>query len=163
MAADIHIKIDTIPGQSEDKGFEGQIKIASFHWGMTQTTNFGSSTGGGAGRVNMQDLTFTHAVDKATPKLMIACCTGEHIKDAVLTCSKVGGGATIPFLKITLRDLIVSRVESAGQNNGDTPVETVSLAFREWETEYQEQDNKGAKKGGPVITGFDVQKNTKTK
>ena len=73
MAVDIHIKIDTIPGQSEHKGFEGQIQVENFSWAMNQVTNFGSATGGGAGKVNLGDLTFTHFVDKATPKLMIAC------------------------------------------------------------------------------------------
>jgi type VI secretion system secreted protein Hcp len=162
MAVDIHIKIDTIPGMSEVKGFEGQIKVESFGWGMSQTTNFSASTGGGAGRVNMQDLSFVHAVDKATPKLMMACCTGSHLKEAVMVCSKSGGDSTIPFLKITLSDVLVSAVHPSGANDGDTPTETVSLAFREYKVEYQEQDNKGAKKGGPVIAGFDVQKNTKT-
>lgn len=162
MAVDIHIKIDTIPGMSEVKGYEGQIKVESFSWGMSQTTNFSSSSGGGAGRVNMQDVHFVHAVDKATPKLMIACCQGTHIKDAVLVCCKAGGDSPIPFLKITLNDLIVSSVQPSGNNTGDTPTEVVALAFREYKVEYQEQDNKGAKKGGPVISGFDVQKNAKT-
>lgn len=162
MAVDIHIKIDTIPGMSEVKGYEGQIKVEEFAWGMSQTTNFSSSTGGGAGRVNMEDLTFVHAVDKATPKLMIACCKGDHLTEAVLVCCKAGGDSPVPFLKITLKDLIVSAVQPSGKNTGDTPTEIVKLAFREYKVEYQEQDNKGAKKGGPVIAGFDVQKNTKT-
>ena len=162
MAVDIHIKIDTIPGMSEHKDFAGQIMCESFSWGMTQTTNFGSSTGGGAGSVNMGDLTFVHKVDKATPKLMIACCTGQHIKDAVLTCRKAGGAAGVDFLKITLTDVIVSSVQPSGSNQDDTPSEAVSLAFAEYKVEYQEQDNKGSKKGGPVISGFSIQKNTKT-
>ncbi|MBT9489214.1 MAG: type VI secretion system tube protein Hcp [Rubrivivax sp.] len=162
MAVDIHIKIDTIPGMSGVKGYEGQIKVEGFGWGMTQTTNFSSSSGGGAGRVNMEDLTFVHAVDKATPKLMIACCQGTHLKEAVLVCCKAGGDAAVPFLKITLTDVIVAAVHPSGKNDGDTPTETVKLAFREYKTEYQEQDNNGAKKGGPVISGFDVQKNAKT-
>ena len=162
MAVDIHIKIDTIPGMSEVKGFEGQIKVESFSWGMSQTTNFAAGAGGGAGRVNMEDLSFVHAVDKATPKLMIACCQGTHLKEAVLICNKAGGDSPVPFLKITLTDVLVSAVHPAGKNDGDTPTEVVKLAFREYKTEYQEQDNKGAKKGGPVISGFDVQKNAKT-
>jgi type VI secretion system secreted protein Hcp len=162
MAVDIHIKIDTIGGQSEIKGFEGQIQVQSFSWNMSQTTSFGSSTGGGAGRVNMGDLTFVHAVDKGTPKLMIACCTGAHLKDAVLTCRKAGGESAVDFMKITLTDVIVSSVSPSGSNDGDTPVEAVSLSFAEYKVEYQEQDNKGSKKGGPVIAGFSVQKNAKT-
>ena len=35
MAVDIHIKIDTIPGNSEIKGFEGQIQLESFSWNMS--------------------------------------------------------------------------------------------------------------------------------
>lgn len=162
MAQDIHIKIDSISGMSEHKDFAGQIMCESFSWGMTQTTNFGSSTGGGAGRVNMGDLTFVHKVDKASPKLMIACCTGQHLKDAVLTCRKAGGAAPVDFFKITLTDVIVSSVQPSGSNQDDTPTEVVSLAFAEYKVEYQEQDNKGAKKGGPVISGFSVQKNSKT-
>lgn len=162
MAVEIYIKIDTIPGQSTTKGFEDQITVENFSWGMSQTTNFGSSTGGGAGRVNMGDLTFSHAVDKASPKLMIACCTGAHIASATLTCRKAGGDSPVDFLKITLTDIIVSNVTPSGSNMGDTPTESVSLAFAEYKVEYQEQDNKGAKKGGPVIAGFSVQKNTKT-
>ncbi|TXH41982.1 MAG: type VI secretion system tube protein Hcp [Burkholderiaceae bacterium] len=162
MAVDIHIKIDTIPGQSEHKGFEGQIQVENFSWAMNQVTNFGSATGGGAGKVNLGDLTFTHYVDKATPKLMIACCTGAHLKDAVLTCRKAGGESGVDFFKITLTDVIVSSVSPAGSNGGDTPIEAISLAFAEYKVEFQEQDNKGAKKGGPVIAGFNVQKNAKT-
>jgi type VI secretion system secreted protein Hcp len=162
MAVDMHIKIDTIPGHSEIKGFEGQIQLESFSWNMQQSTSFGSSTGGGAGKVNMGDMTFVHNVDKATPKLMIACCTGAHLKDAVLTCRKAGGESAVDFLKITLTDVIVSSVSPSGTNMGDTPTETVSLAFAEFKVEYQEQDNKGSKKGGPVISGFSVQKNNKT-
>lgn len=161
MAVDMHIKIDTIPGNSEIKGFEGQIQLESFSWNMQQTTSFGHSTGGGAGKVNVGDLQFVHFVDKATPKLMIACCTGAHIKDAVLTCRKAGGESAVDFFKLTLQDVIVSSVSPSGTKS-DTPSETVSLAFADFKVEFQEQDNKGAKKGGPVISGFSVQKNAKT-
>jgi type VI secretion system secreted protein Hcp len=162
MAVDIHIKIDTIPGQSEIKGFDGQIQVESFSWHMSQVTSFGTSSGGGAGKVNIDSLGFVHNVDKASPKLMIACCTGAHIKEAVLTCRKAGGESAVDFFKITLTDLIVSNVSPSGSNSGDTPVEAVSLSFAEFKVEYQEQDNKGAKKGGPVISGFNVQRNAKT-
>ena len=162
MAVDIHIKIDTIGGQSQIKGFEGQIQVQSFSWNMSQTTSFGSSSGGGAGRVNMGDLTFVHSVDKGTPKLMVACCTGAHLKDAILVCRKAGGDSAVDFMKITLTDVIVSSVSPSGSNDSDTPSEAVSLSFAEYKVEYQEQDNKGAKKGGPVIAGFNVQKNVKT-
>ncbi|MBH9577738.1 MULTISPECIES: type VI secretion system tube protein Hcp [Inhella] len=160
MAVNIHIKIDGIEGMSEVTGFEKQIQVESWSWGMSMPTNFGSSTGGSAGKVNLNDMTFMHMMDKASPKLMEACCTGKHIKDAVMTFCKAGGDAVVPFLKITMNDLLISSVQVGGAAN-DTPIETVCIAFREYKVEYQEQDNKGAKKGGPVIAGFDVQKNKK--
>lgn len=162
MAVDIHIKIDSIPGMSEHKDFEGQIQVESFAWGMSQTTSFGKSTGGAAGKVDVADLSFVHQLDKASPKLMIACCTGQHIKDAVLTCRKAGGTAGVDFLKITLTDVLISSVHPSGSTDGDTPSESITLAFAEYKVDYQEQDNKGAKKGGPVTAGFSVQKNSKT-
>ena len=78
------------------------------------------------------------------------------------TFRKAGGESAVDFLKITLTDLIVSSVAPSGANSGDNPIEAVSIAFAEYKVEYQEQDNKGAKKGGPIIAGFSIQKNAKT-
>ena len=79
-----------------------------------------------------------------------------------MTCRKVGGEQGIDFLKITLTDVLISTVQNGGSSSGDTPQETIQLHFSEYKVEYQEQDNKGAKKGGPIISGFSVQKNAKT-
>lgn len=162
MAVDIHIKIDSIPGSSVIDGYEDQIQVRSFGWGMSQPTSFSASSGGGSGKVNMKDLSFTHSVDKATPKLVMACCQGTALAEATLVCNKAGGDAKVPYLKITLTDVIVSSVTPKGEIKDDVPTEEVTLSFASFKIEYQEQDNKGAKKGGPVIGGFDVQKNKKT-
>ena len=159
MAVNMHIKIDSIPGMSKIDGFADEIQIESFSWGMSQTTNFQTSEGGGAGKANVGDMSFTHLVDKASPKLMLACCTGQHIKDALLTCRKVDGSGGVDFLKVTLTDVLVSSVQASGANSGDTPSESVSLAFGAYKVEYQEQDNKGAKKGGPIDAKFSIQQN----
>lgn len=161
MAVNIHIKIDSIPGMSQIDGFADQIQVSSFSWGMSQIANFQTAHGGGAGKANVQDLTFMHFVDKASPKLMLACCTGQHIKDAILTCRKVDGNSGVDFFKITLTDVLVSGVSPSGSNGDDTPAESVSLAFASYKVEYQEQDNKGAKKGGPIDVKYSIQQNKK--
>src|SRR3712207_8560183 len=43
------------------------------------TTLFRSG-GGGAGKVTMQDFHFTMKMNKASPKLMLACAQGDHIR-----------------------------------------------------------------------------------
>jgi type VI secretion system secreted protein Hcp len=159
MAVSMHIKIDTIPGMSEVEGKENQIQVHSFSWGATQTTNFKSATGGTAGVVDVHDLHFTHLYDNASPKLMQACATGQHIDSAVFTCRKAGGNSAIDFLTVTLSNVIVSSVTPSGSNTADTPTESVSLAFAEYRIEYQQQMNDGSKKGGPIEAKFSVQKN----
>lgn len=161
MAVNIHINIETIEGMSTVAGFEKQIQVESFSWGMSQVTSFATSKGGGAGKVNVSDLSIMHMVDKASPKLMLACCTGQHIPKATLTCHKVDGDAGVNFLVIELTDLLVSSVSPAGSNHGDTPMESVTLAFASYKVVYQEQDNKGAKLGGPIEVKFSVQDNKK--
>ena len=161
MAVNIHIKIDSIDGMSQVDGFTDQIQVDSFAWGMSQTTNFSTAQGGGAGKVQVQDLTFNHLVDRASPKLMIACSTGQHLKEATLSCRKVDGNGGVDFLKITLTDVLVSSVQSSGSNGDDTPTESVSLAFAAYKVEYQEQDNSGARKGGVIDAKFSIQQNKK--
>ena len=36
--------------------------------------------GGGSGKVNVQDLSFTKYVDKSSTDLMLFCCNGKHVK-----------------------------------------------------------------------------------
>ena len=92
---------------------------------------------------------------------MIACCTGAHLKDAVLTCRKAGGESGVDFFKITLTDVIVSSVSPAGSNGGDTPIEAFPWLSPSTRSSSRNKTTR-APKGGPVIAGFNVQKNAKT-
>src|SRR5258705_12211184 len=91
-AVDYFLKIDGIKGESQDSKHGGEIEIQSFSWGATQSGSFAQGGGGGAGKVNMQDFHFTGFHGVASPKLMLACATGEHIPSAVLTAPQNGEG-----------------------------------------------------------------------
>src|SRR5438105_2313480 len=86
---DYYLKIDGIDGESTKKGVEKWIEVISWGWGASNT---GSMThgGGGTGRVSVVDFHFSMTVNKATPKLFLACATGERIKHATLICRKAG-------------------------------------------------------------------------
>ena len=90
MAVDYFLKLDGIDGESADSKNKGQIDLQSFSWGEAQTGTHGAGGGGGAGKVQMQDFHFVMKNNKASPKLMLACANGEHIKKGVLTCRKAG-------------------------------------------------------------------------
>jgi type VI secretion system secreted protein Hcp len=69
MAVDMFIKIDDIKGESIDKTHKGEVQVLAWSWGATQSGSTHTGTGGGAGKVNVQDLSFTKYIDKATTNL----------------------------------------------------------------------------------------------
>ena len=52
------------------------------------------------GKVQMQDFHFVMNVNKASPKLFLACATGQHIKRRSLTGRKAGKEQQ-EYLKVT--------------------------------------------------------------
>ena len=65
--------------------------------------------GGGAGKATFQDLSFVHKIDKASPKLLQACATGAHLKEATITHRKAGKGQQ-EYLIIKMNDVIITGV-----------------------------------------------------
>jgi type VI secretion system secreted protein Hcp len=158
MAIDTFLKVGDVKGESQVKGFEDQIQVLAWSWGMSQSGTTHIGAGGGAGKVNVQDLSFTHYVDASTPTLMHACCTGKHFPDATLTMRKAGGDP-LPYYTVKLKDLIVTSVSSGGSSGEDLLTENVTLNFASFEVAYQPQDAKGAKKGGAIEVKYDIAKN----
>jgi len=108
----------------------------------------------------MQDFHFVMNVNKASPKLFLACATGEHIKKAVLTCRKAGKEQQ-EFLTISLSDLLVSSYQTGGSGSSNiVPTDQVSINFTKIEFDYKEQKADGTL-GAPVKAGYDVKANKK--
>jgi type VI secretion system secreted protein Hcp len=158
MPTDIFLKIEGIKGESKDKKHPDEIEISSFSWGMNQTGSFGTGGGGGSGKVHVQDVSFQKYIDKATAELQLHCCNGKHIPEAVLTVRKAGENP-LEYLKITFNDLLVSHISQAGAS-GDKVVESFSINFTKYKSEYVEQKADGS--GHPPVTaGYDLSKNEK--
>jgi type VI secretion system secreted protein Hcp len=158
MAIDSFLKLGTLKGESVVKGFEDQMQILSWGWGMSQTGTTHSASGGGAGKVDVQDLHFTKNLDAASPTLALSCCKGTHYDSAVLTMRKAGGTA-LEYVTITLTDVIITSYSMADSNGGDLLQDTIALNFAKFKYSYQPQDNKGAKKGGAIDATYDIAKN----
>jgi type VI secretion system secreted protein Hcp len=156
---DYFLKIDGIDGESGDAAHKGEIHLESWSWGEQQSgTHSGATGGGGAGKVQMNDFLFVMTVNKSSPKLMLACANGEHVKKAVLTCRKAGKEAQ-EFLKVTMSDLLVSSYQTSGSGHADIlPTDQISLNYSKIEFEYKEQKADGTL-GGAVKAGWDVKAN----
>jgi type VI secretion system secreted protein Hcp len=157
---DYFLKLDGIPGESKDHKHKDEIELESWSWGQHQTGTGHSGGGSGAGKVAAQDFHFTMKASKASPKLMLACAEGEHIKKATLVARKAGKGQQeYYFWKFT--DVFVSSYQSGGSAHSEVlPTDQVSLNFAKLEVEYKEQKDDGTP-GGATSAGYDYKLNKK--
>ncbi len=159
MPADYFLKIDGVSGESPDAKHKGEIQLESFSWGEANPggATLGGGGGAGAGKVQMQDLVFTMAVSKASPKLMLACATGKHHKEAVLTVRKAGKTQQ-EFLVFKFKDVVVTSYQIGGSELGDAPMDQGSLGFSTIQMEYKPQKADGSL-DTPVKAGWDLKQN----
>jgi len=156
MAVDYYLKIDGIEGESTDSKLKDQIQVLSWSWGETNTGTASHGTGMGAGKVSMQDFSFTMTVNKASPKLLLACAVGEHIKTALLTCRKAGTDQQ-EYLKIKFTELLISSYQIGGSMGADSlPVDHVSFNYAKIEVEYAPQKTADGTLAGPVKVGYNL-------
>ena len=160
MASDIFAKIGDIKGESADAKHKDEIEVLSFSWGVTNgaTIGAGGGAGGGAGagKATFQDLSIVHAIDKASPLLLKACATGEHLKEATITHRKAGKGQQ-EYLVVKMNDVIITGVVHGGSGEGSS--ETVSLVFAKVDFEYRPQKIDGTLDAG-IHFKFDIKANT---
>ena len=154
---DYFLKIDGIPGESADDKHKNEIDIESWSWGETNSGSHAYGGGGGAGKVSVKDINFTMRVNKASPKLFLACARGDHIKEALLTCRKAGKGQQ-EYLKIKFSDLLVSNYQTGGSTGDVVPVDQISLNFAKIEISYAPQKADGSL-DSPVVHNLDLKAN----
>ena len=123
MAFDCFLKIETIPGESTDDKHKDWIEVLSFSTGISQGSAGSRSTAGArsSGRADFADFTVVHSLDKASPKLALACAKGEHIKTVTMTLNRAAGNKE-QYMEYKLEDVLVSSVNSSGSmQSADTP------------------------------------------
>jgi len=162
MAMDMFILFpaESLKGESKDKKYgldKGGIDVLAWSWGMSNSGSFHTGGGGGAGKANVQDLSFTKYIDKASPGLMLACLKGTHIDDAKLIVRKAGD-TPLEYVEISLTEVLVAAVSTGGSGGEDRLTENVSLNFAKVNFIYRTQDKAGAKGKEPAFT-FDIAQN----
>ncbi|MEM1436266.1 MAG: type VI secretion system tube protein Hcp [Pseudomonadota bacterium] len=154
MAVDIFIKIEGIKGEAQDASHKEEIDVLAWAWGGSQSGNTHIGGGGGAGKVNYQDLSLTKYVDKSSPTLLQFMTTGKHVPSANLVVRKAGE-KPLEYIKLDLKDIIISSVSTGGSGGEDRLTENVTLNFREFKITYTPQ-NKDGTGGGAVDFGYDI-------
>lgn len=156
MSIDYFLKIDGIAGESVDAKHKNEIQLEAFSWGETNQAPPAAGGGGGAGKVQIQDFSFTMRLNKASPKLMLACAKGQHLKLATFT-ARHASKAQQEFLVLKFTDVLVSSYQTGGTVDV-IPMDQISLAFAKVEMEYRPQKPDGSL-DAPVKAGWDLKQN----
>jgi type VI secretion system secreted protein Hcp len=158
MAVDYFLKFDGIKGESTDAKHKDEIDVESWSWGETNTRGPGSGGGGGSSKVSMQDFHFVMRLNTATPGLMKACATGQHIKTATFSGRKAGKDQQ-EYLTIKFTEVLVSSYQTGGAGHAETvPSDQVSFNFSKIEVAYKRQKPDGTLEA-PVHFKYDLKTN----
>jgi type VI secretion system secreted protein Hcp len=161
MAASmIHLLIDGIEGESQDKDHSNEINVLSYSFGIS---NSASLTGGGwgTGKSSPSDFSFSMYKGKSSAKLLEKCNNGEHIPTVTLKLSKTTGADNPEVFEETkFKDVVVSSVSTGGAGEGD-PIESISLAFAAIEVDYKMQKTEGGSLESASTTTWDYKLNAK--
>ena len=161
MPVDMFMKIGDIKGEAKDAKHKQEIDVLAYSWGLSNSGTTHVGGGGGSGKVNVQDLSFTKYVDSASNALISHGCSGKHIPEATLVVRKAGGDKALEYITIKMSDVLVTSVSMGGSGGEDRLTENVTLNFAKFEYTYKEQAKGGGQEGGDKKAGWNIAENVK--
>ena len=157
MSIAIFAKFSGIDGESKDAAHTGETDVSNWHWGLSQSGSMHTGTAGG--KASVQDLVIHKMVDKSTPTLQLHCFNAKRLDDVKLSVYKMGE-EPVEYTTITMKKVLISSINSGGDNGGDGLLEEVTLNFEEVKFEYQ-PCKEGKADGGKVEVAWNIAKNAK--
>jgi type VI secretion system secreted protein Hcp len=156
--SEIYIEINGIKGESKDAKHRGWIDAISSSYSVTQSASAFIGGGGGVGKADFGNFSFTHFFDRASPVLLKYCAAGKHIPEVTISVCK-SGGRQEEYIKITLSECIITSVVPNG-SSGSQWTELVAIAYSKITIEYREQNTDGSlSSDGSVNGGWNIKQN----
>lgn len=156
MSVNLFLALDGVVGESTAIGHEGQIELSAWSFGVH--ANVGSGAGGGrVGRPVWDEVSVSMPTTAALPQLMSLCASGRVAKTAVLSAVSEGD-SPFTWLRLTLANVLVSRVGSAASALDDRSDDEAGLSFSTITVEKWSQLPDGSV-GAPVTFRWDVRGN----
>lgn len=150
MAVNAYLVIDTVDGPSTS--MKNAIDVHSFSFGASQSMTVQHGGAKQAGRVNLQDISISKEMDKTSPLLFEAVCSGDYYKSAELTYCKALGKDQQAYIKFEMSKVYVTSVQQSGSS--ENPSESVSFTFEEIKVSYN--SDKDGNQEGWVTKGYNV-------
>ena len=131
-ATDLYLKIDGIKGESKMKGYEGAIDVLAWSWGVS---NSGHPLFG-AGKTNVQDLSWTQYLDSSFPQLFSKLTTGTDPGTATLYAVKPGAGGGFNYFQAIFDGNLITSIATGGSDDEDRFTLNASMAMTSIKLRY---------------------------
>ncbi len=142
----IYIVIDGIPGECVDVGHVNEVEAWAFNFEITLPID--ATTGSSRGKRSFGPVTITKKIDKASVKLIDTHLKGSKIRSVVLKFYKTGITPDQLYYKITLYEVLISKLkqyknlESPWPGNTNPDLEEVSMTFNKIDIENPRDGSK---------------------
>ncbi len=149
QAGDLFLKLGNLEGESTEGKFKNWIDVLAWSWGASNNAGEAQS-GGGGGKIipSFDDIKIIKGYDKASPELMVAVAQGTSYPDAELSVNRFdGNNDLLEYMKVSLENVIVSRIAIGTTDQDDNVAETLTLNFSKIEVEYTQFDEQGKQTG----------------
>lgn len=148
MADDIYAKFGGIKGESTDKKFKDHASLDSIEHKLSNKSSGDRSTGGGGSKsiASHGEITFKKQFDAASPGLIKACLTGEHMDIEIALCRQ-SGSSKQEFLSYVLKDAYISSLEHDSDGPDGKVVEVGAINYGTIKWTYDKTDSKGKSQG----------------
>lgn len=133
--ADYFLHLDGIPGDCQEPGYQGQIAVVNWSW--KQESHEQDARPGQLPPLEPQPLVVSKRIDKATPKLMLACSRREILSFATLTCLRSGEARSL-LLRVAMSEVRVTDYQITAPPPDNEPTEIVGISFERVEFETTE-------------------------
>ncbi|AHG39181.1 Hcp1 family type VI secretion system effector [Pseudomonas syringae CC1557] len=163
MAFDTFLWIDGLDGDSSDSEHKNWIEITAYNLAATQAVSRTASSAGGAtvGRVYLSHFSIVKRVDIATPKILEACCSGQHFKKIIMSVHRAGGEKQ-KYLEVVFEEVIISGIHSGNIFDpaaSSFPEDVVWFDYAKVNIVYSQQSRTTGLIMGKISAGWDQIRN----
>ena len=144
-AVDMFLELDGIQGESKDAQYKDSIDVLAWSWGASRSLNKPP---------NLQDISITKWMDRATPPLLTAVTSGAAIPRAKLIVRRAGEDPQ-PYLRICMTGVRATALSTGGSGGEDRLTENIALNFSTVVLAYQQQ-GAGGTPGPTFSSGWNV-------
>lgn len=155
MAIYIKYTNPAVNGDVTTQGFDKQIEVSSFQWGVGR--GIGSPTGASGNREastpSVSEITVTKSLDNSSGGLLKEALSSGGKANLVISFVRTDGTGADVFLEITLTDTMISGYSMS--SGGDKPSESLSFNFTKIEVKFTPMNADGSK-GSPYPVTYDL-------